>query len=118
MLCSCTSENFEIPRCALAHLRFASLAAASRLITEGRAARAFAIGKCGAYGQAYDYPAESAALAAALNKSSSDCISPCAGRAAGDLIQLVVETSAHDIGRLVMRYCGIEAQGGAAGGNR
>ena len=28
-------------------------------------AGAFAVGKCGAYGQAYDYPAEAAARAAA-----------------------------------------------------
>ena len=38
---------------------------ASRLASETWAAGAFAIGKCGAYGQAYDYPAENVALAAA-----------------------------------------------------
>jgi hypothetical protein len=43
------------------------------LITESRAAGAFAIGKCGAYGQAYDYPAESAARAAALKQCNGDC---------------------------------------------
>ena len=32
------------------------------------AAGAFAIGKCGAYGEAYDYPAEQAARAAALEQ--------------------------------------------------
>ena len=46
---------------------------ASRFATETRAAGAFAIGKCGAYGQAYDYPAESAARAAALRQCKGDC---------------------------------------------
>jgi Domain of unknown function (DUF4189) len=46
---------------------------ASRFATETWAAGAFAIGKCGAYGQAYDYPAESAARAAALKQCKGDC---------------------------------------------
>ena len=37
-------------------------------VTPALAAGAIAIGKCGAYGQAYDYPAESAARAAALKQ--------------------------------------------------
>ena len=48
--------------------------AGSRFVTQGWAAGAFAIGKCGAYGQAYDYPAESAARMAALKQcKGSDC---------------------------------------------
>jgi hypothetical protein len=46
---------------------------ASRFMTETWAAGAFAIGKCGAYGQAYDYPAESAARAAALKQCKGNC---------------------------------------------
>jgi hypothetical protein len=46
---------------------------ASRFMTETRAAGAFAIGKCGAYGQAYDYPAETAARAAALKQCKGNC---------------------------------------------
>jgi Domain of unknown function (DUF4189) len=43
-------------------------------LTEARAAGAFAIGKCGAYGRAYDYPAESAARDAALRQcKGGDC---------------------------------------------
>jgi hypothetical protein len=43
-------------------------------VTETRAAGAFAIGKCGAYGRAYDYSAESAARAAALRQcQGGDC---------------------------------------------
>jgi Domain of unknown function (DUF4189) len=60
-------------RRALIVLAFTLVVCASRLITESRAAGAFAIGKCGAYGQAYDYPAESAAIAAALKQCGSNC---------------------------------------------
>jgi hypothetical protein len=50
------------------------LVATTRFVTETWAAGAFAIGKCGAYGQAYDYPAESAARAAALKQcKGGDC---------------------------------------------
>ncbi len=37
------------------------------------AAGALAVGKCGAYGQAYDYPAEEAARAAALKQCKGTC---------------------------------------------
>src|SRR6266702_5024145 len=49
------------------------VAGSTRFVTETRAAGAFAIGKCGAYGQAYDYPAESAARQAALKQCKGDC---------------------------------------------
>ena len=50
------------------------LLASARFVTQTWAAGAFAIGKCGAYGQAYDYPAESAARAAALRQCKGrDC---------------------------------------------
>jgi len=50
------------------------LVATTRFATETWAAGAFAIGKCGAYGQAYDYSAESAARAAALRQcKGGDC---------------------------------------------
>ena len=60
-------------RRALFVLAFTLVVGASRLVTESWAAGAFAVGKCGAYGQAYDYPAESAARAAALKQCSGDC---------------------------------------------
>jgi len=47
--------------------------AATRFVTETRAAGAFAIGKCGAYGQAYDFPAEQAARQAALKQCKGEC---------------------------------------------
>ena len=60
-------------RRALFVLAFTLVVGVPRLITESRAAGAFAMGKCGAYGQAFDYPAESAAVAAALKQCSGDC---------------------------------------------
>ncbi|WP_291861126.1 DUF4189 domain-containing protein [Bradyrhizobium sp.] len=41
--------------------------------TPSWAVGAFAVGKCGAYGQAYDYPAEAAARAAALKQCKGEC---------------------------------------------
>jgi hypothetical protein len=49
---------------ALAALSFAGTALA---------AGALAVGKCGAYGQAIDYPAEDSALAAARKQCNGDC---------------------------------------------
>ena len=60
-------------RRALLILALTLLLAGSRFITETWAAGAFAIGKCGAYGQAYDYPAEPAAREAALKQCKGDC---------------------------------------------
>jgi Domain of unknown function (DUF4189) len=61
-------------RCALFILVLTLLVGTTRFVTETRAAGAFAIGKCGAYGQAYDYPAESAAREAALRQcKGGDC---------------------------------------------
>jgi hypothetical protein len=45
----------------------------TRFVTESWAAGAFAIGKCGAYGQAYDYAGEANARAAALKQCKGDC---------------------------------------------
>ena len=45
----------------------------SGFITSAWAAGAFAVGKCGAYGQAFDYPAEAAARAAALRQCQGNC---------------------------------------------
>ena len=42
-------------------------------IGEAKAAGAFAIGRCAAYGQAYDYPAENLARAAALKQCKGEC---------------------------------------------
>lgn len=58
---------------ALFVVAFTLIIGASRFVTESWAAGAFAMGKCGAYGQAYDYPAETAARVAALKQCGGDC---------------------------------------------
>jgi hypothetical protein len=65
-------------RRALLVLALTLLLAGSRFVTEtfvtpAWAAGAFAVGKCGAYGQAYDYPAEDAARIAALKQCKGQC---------------------------------------------
>jgi hypothetical protein len=60
-------------RRALFILALALVLGVSGFITKGRAAGAFAIGKCGTYGQAYDYPAEATARAAALKQCKGAC---------------------------------------------
>jgi hypothetical protein len=47
--------------------------AAAQPATKAWAAGAFAIGKCGAYGQAFDYAGEADALAAARKQCKGDC---------------------------------------------
>jgi hypothetical protein len=59
--------------------------AGSQFVTPSYAAGAFAIGKCGAYGQAYDYPAENVARAAALKQCKGDCITVTMKRACAAL---------------------------------
>jgi hypothetical protein len=59
--------------------------AGSRFVTEAWAAGAFAIGKCGAYGQAYDFGAEAAARAAALKQCKGDCTAVTMKRACAAL---------------------------------
>ncbi len=50
-----------------------ALLAASAIPAPSFAAGAFAMGKCGAFGEAYDYAGEEAARAAALKKCQGDC---------------------------------------------
>ena len=59
--------------------------AATRFVTETRAAGAFAIGKCGAYGQAFDFAGEAAARAAALKQCKGDCTAVTMKRACAAL---------------------------------
>jgi hypothetical protein len=47
--------------------------AGTRFVTETWAAGAFAIGRCGAYGEAYDYAGEAGALAAARKQCKGEC---------------------------------------------
>jgi hypothetical protein len=54
-------------------------------VTQSTAAGAFAIGKCGAYGQAFDYPAEDVALAAARKQCKDECTTVTMKRACAAL---------------------------------
>jgi hypothetical protein len=72
-------------RRALFVLALTLLVGASRFITETRAAGAFAVGKCGAYGQAYDYAGEPAARVAALKQCKGDCTAVTMKRACAAL---------------------------------
>jgi hypothetical protein len=47
--------------------------AGTRFVTETWAAGAFAVGKCGAYGQAFDFAGEAGARAAALKQCKGQC---------------------------------------------
>jgi hypothetical protein len=60
-------------RRALFVVAFTLAVGASHLMTESRAAGAFAMGKCGAYGEAYDYPAQTAAIVAARKQCNGNC---------------------------------------------
>ena len=59
--------------------------AGTRFVTESWGAGAFAIGKCGAYGQAFDYAGEPAARAAALKQCKGDCTAVTMKRACAAL---------------------------------
>lgn len=60
------------------------------------AAGAFAIGKCGAYGQAFDYSAEDEAVVAARKRCNGDCTTITMKRACAALsIDLVNPCGAH-----------------------
>ena len=65
----------------LASARFAT----QSFVTQTWAAGAFAIGKCGAYGQAYDHPGEASARAAALKQCKGDCTAVTMKRACAAL---------------------------------
>jgi hypothetical protein len=60
-------------RRALFILALTMVLGASRFATESWAAGAFAIGKCGAYGQAFDYAGVAGARAAALKQCKGEC---------------------------------------------
>ena len=72
-------------RRALLVLALTLVVGGSRLVTESWAAGAFAIGKCGAYGRAYDYAEEAGARAAALKQCKGECTAVTMKRACAAL---------------------------------
>ena len=70
--------------------------AGARLASESWAAGAFAVGKCGAYGQAFDYPAEAMARAAALKQCKGSCAAVTMNRACAALaVDMINPCGAH-----------------------
>jgi hypothetical protein len=70
--------------------------AGTHLMTRAEAAGAFAMGKCGAYGEAHDFPAEAAAREAALKQCKGDCTAIAIKRACAALsIDLTNPCGAH-----------------------
>jgi hypothetical protein len=83
-------------RLALTVFALTVLLGATRFITETWAAGAFAIGKCGAYGHAYDYPGEKLAREAALKQCKGDCTAVTMKRACAALsVDLANPCGAH-----------------------
>jgi hypothetical protein len=66
-------SNVVARRCAMFCFALSIAVTGARHITAAHAAGAFAVGKCGAYGQAYDFPAEGAARAAAQKQCKGEC---------------------------------------------
>ena len=59
--------------------------AGTPFVTKVSAAGAFAMGKCGAYGEAYDYAGEAGARAAALKQCKGECTAVTMKRACAAL---------------------------------
>ena len=72
-------------RRALFVLALTLVVGASRFATETWAAGAFAVGKCGAYGQAFDYAGEAGARTAALKQCKGECTAVTMKRACAAL---------------------------------
>jgi hypothetical protein len=78
-------SNVAAKRRALFILVMALILGVSGFISRTWAAGALAVGKCGAYGQAYDYPAEAAARAEALKQCKGACTAVTMKRACAAL---------------------------------
>ena len=72
-------------RCAMFVFVLTLALAGSRFATQALAAGAFAIGKCGAYGKAYDYAGEKVARAAARKQCKGECTAVTMKRACAAL---------------------------------
>jgi hypothetical protein len=75
----------KLPRRAIFVFALGLALAGTQFKNQARAAGAFAIGKCGAYGQAYDYAGEAGARAAALKQCKGECTAVTIKRACAAL---------------------------------
>ena len=78
-------SNVAAKRRALFIVALALILGVSGFISRTWAAGALAVGKCGAYGQAYDYPAEAAARTEALKQCKGACTAVTMKRACAAL---------------------------------
>ena len=85
MIVSYATRRFALVVFGLTVVVAAARLATGNVVGEAHAAGAFAIGKCAAYGQAYDYPAEDAAKAAALKQCKGECTAVTMKRACAAL---------------------------------
>lgn len=89
-------SNVAAKRRALFILVMALILGVSGFIGRSWAAGAIAVGKCGAYGQAYDYPAEADARAAALRQCKGACTAVTMKRACAALaVDMINPCGAH-----------------------
>ncbi len=77
--------SIAAPRCGLFALVLVFAFAAANLSSAAFAAGALAVGKCGAFGQAFDYPSEDDARAAATRQCKGECTAVTMKRACAAL---------------------------------
>ena len=83
-------------RCTIFAAALIFVSAGPQFAGPSQAAGAFAVGKCGAYGQAIDYPAEAKALAAARKQCKGQCSTMTMKRAcAAFAVDLINPCGAH-----------------------
>jgi hypothetical protein len=75
----------RLPRRALLVVALTLVLAGTQFVTRASAAGAFAIGQCGAYGEAYDYAGVAGARAAALKQCKGHCTAVTMKRACAAL---------------------------------
>jgi hypothetical protein len=75
----------RLPRRAIVVVALILAPAGMQFSNQARAAGAFAMGKCGAYGEAYDYAGEAGARAAALKQCKGECTAVTMNRACAAL---------------------------------
>ena len=88
------ASNVVARRCAMFFFALSVCVAGARHMTQAHAAGAFAVGKCGAYGQAYDFGAEHEARAAAQKQCKGDCTTVTMKRACAALARVCAPSAA------------------------
>ncbi len=122
MIVSTAARRFALFAFGMTVLVAGARLATDHFISVAHAAGAFAMGQCAAYGQAYDYPSEPSAKAAALKQCKGDCTAvilkkACAAFAVdltnpcgphGYAVRPKISTSLNDATRECYKYGGNE----------